>query len=92
MNEYMKLLGFEVRDVVTGFSGVLSSVSFDLYGCVQAIVTPEFKDGKQDDSRWFDLKRLEAISDKPIMAIPSFAEVPGGQNLPQYPSKPSRGS
>lgn len=68
MNEYLELLGFKVRDVVTGFSGTVTSVSFDLYGCVQAIVSPEFKDGKIGDSHWFDLKRLKVESADPVMA------------------------
>jgi hypothetical protein len=34
----LKLLGTKVRDVVTGFVGIVTSVSFDLYGCVQAVV------------------------------------------------------
>lgn len=89
MNEHFKLLGFKVRDVVTGFSGVVSSVSFDLYGCVQAIVTPEAKDGKHGEQYWFDVKRLEALSDEPVMSVPDFANVPGGQDLPTYPSQPT---
>jgi hypothetical protein len=91
MDEHFRLLGFAVRDVVTGFTGVVTSISFDLYGCVQAIVSPGCDEkGKLDEGRWFDTKRLVATSDEPVMAVPSFVAVPGGQSLPTFPSKPTR--
>ena len=83
MNEHMRLLGTKVHDKVTGFSGVVSSVSFDLYGCVQVIVTPGLdKDGKHQDGHWFDAKRLVVDDAKPVMEVPTFETVPGGQELP----------
>ena len=42
MHEDMKLLGFKVQDVVTGFTGIVSSVSFDLYGWYTACPTDMF--------------------------------------------------
>ncbi len=45
VNEHIKFLGLQVRDEVTGFSGVVTSMSFDLYGCIQAVVTPKVKEG-----------------------------------------------
>lgn len=58
LQDYVDLLGYRVRDKVTGFEGVVTSIGFDLYGCVQAVVTPPAKDGKQEDSRWYDTHRL----------------------------------
>ena len=54
----MHLLGLKVTDQVTGFSGVVTSVGYDLYGCIQAIVTPQLKADatKLEESRWFDTK------------------------------------
>lgn len=74
MKEHMKLLGLPVRDSVTGFEGVVTSLSFDLYGCVQAIVTPPSNDkgDKIEDSRWFDTKRLKVRSDEPVVPVPTF--------------------
>ena len=69
----LKLLGFKVKDKVTGFEGVVSSVSFDLYGCIQFVVTPSVdKDGKAKDGRWFDVTRLEIESKDPVMSLPDF--------------------
>lgn len=77
MNEYMKMLGLRAKDVVTGFTGVISTISFDLYGCVQFVVTPEAdKDGKLAQGHWFDAKRLTLLTDTPVMAVPSFATMP----------------
>jgi hypothetical protein len=68
MNEYMKILGFTVHDSITGFEGVVTSIGFDLYGCIQCVVTPTAKEGKIGDSGWFDHKRLTVTSDKPVYA------------------------
>jgi hypothetical protein len=91
MKRYFEFFGFKARDVVTGFAGVVTSISFDLYGCVQAIITPEMdKDGKLGESRWFYLARLEALSDAPVMPVPTFEIEHGPQDKPQFPSQPAR--
>lgn len=75
MREY---LGFPVRDRVIGFTGVITSLSFDLFGCVQCGVTPKLvvddKTGEQKigDSRWFDANRLERLSDEKVLPVPEF--------------------
>jgi hypothetical protein len=73
IQEHMALLGLKVTDKVTGFDGVVTSIAFDLYGCIQAIVTPgEGKDGKQEDSRWFDVQRLTVTGKEPVMQLPNY--------------------
>lgn len=70
---HLNLLGMKVEDRVTGFKGVLVSVSFDLYGCIQAVVNPGLdKDGKLDDAKWFDVNRLIVTSAEPVMNRPNF--------------------
>ncbi len=91
MKQHFDLLGFNVTDVVTGFTGVVTTISFDLFGCVQAIVTPGAKDQKIEDSRWFDTKRLKRLSNEPVMVAPAFDIVPGGYEKPQPPSQPLPG-
>lgn len=85
-------LGFKVKDKVTGIEGVITSVSFDLYGCVQTIVVRGLdKDGKKHESCWFDIARLELTSKKPVMVIPDFIEgaVAEGRKGPtEKPSNP----
>lgn len=90
MNNHLRLLGFQVRDVVTKFTGVATTIASDLYGCVQAFVSPGVdKAGGLGDGHWFDTKRLELISKKPVMSVPTFDVLPGGQRLPAPPSQPT---
>jgi hypothetical protein len=69
----LKLLGMKVEDKVTGFKGVVTSISFDLYGCVQALINPGAdKDGKLRDQSWFDIGRLILLGTTPVMDRPDF--------------------
>jgi hypothetical protein len=73
IKKHLNLLGFKVKDKITGFTGIVTSVSFDLYGCIQAIVNPGMdKDGKQGDSHYLDVNRLKIVSSKPVMDLPNF--------------------
>jgi hypothetical protein len=95
MKEHMKLLGLRVKDTVTGFVGVVSTISFDLYGCVQLIVTPPADEkGVLPEGRWFDVKRLQVLDSNPVMAVPTFsavaAAVPGPQEKPAPATNPIR--
>lgn len=68
-------LGYKATDKVTGFSGVVTSVCFDLYGCVQAIITPPAVDGKDlQTGSWFDINRL-ALSGERVMPVPDFGDI-----------------
>ncbi len=93
MEKHLGLLGFKVRDVVTGFEGTVVSISFDLYGCVQGIVQPapdKKKPNKIAEGRWFDMKRLRAVGRAPVMPAPDFVNVPGPAEKPPLPQKPVR--
>jgi hypothetical protein len=84
-----RLLGFKVKDRVTGFSGVVTSIGFDLYGCIQAIVHPGLdKDNKVLDSHYFDINRLEITSTEPVMKIPNFAYGPQAEGEQGAAEKP----
>lgn len=54
----LQLLGCKARDRVTGFEGVITTIGFDLVGCVQAVITPPASVEKQEQ-RWLDVSRLE---------------------------------
>lgn len=89
IEHHLALLGHEVKDRVSDFTGVVTSVSFDLFGCVQAVVRPRALDDKGNlkDACWFDVSRLERTSTSPLMAVPSFDKfeakaVPGGHDKP----------
>jgi hypothetical protein len=89
MKEYLDILGFPVKDRVTGFEGVAGTVGFDLYGCVQVIVSPVGvgEKGELKKSSWFDFSRLEKTSSARVMEpVPlrslSIAPAAGGYDKP----------
>ena len=75
MNEHLKLLGLRVRDKITKMEGVVTCVSFDLYGCIQALVHPGLdKDGKPREVFWYDVSRLKILSTAPVIDVPDFGD------------------
>lgn len=73
VKKHMGLLGLRIRDKVTGYEGVVTSVSFDLYGCIQIIINPgQDKDGKLRDQIWLDVARLEVLDTTPVMPVPNY--------------------
>lgn len=90
VKKHISLLGKRVKDKVTGKKGVVSSVAFDLYGCIQAIVNPGLnKDGKLEESLWFDVSRLQVLSEKPVMEIPNYDFGPQAEGLKGAAERPS---
>lgn len=73
LKRHLNLLGFPVQDKVTGAVGVVTSVCFDLYGCIQAVVAPPAgSDGEPKDGRWYDIARLEIVDSSRVMPAPDF--------------------
>jgi hypothetical protein len=90
IEKHLAMLGLRVVDQVTGIRGVVTSVSFDLYGCVQAILHPGLdQDGKMRDGMWFDIARLQPISVDPVMAQPNFTSGHVAEGLKGPSEKPS---
>lgn len=88
MEKALNLLGLKVKDRVTGFAGTVTSVSFDLYGCIQALVHPGLdKDEKLRDMSWFDVNRLEVTSPDPVMSVPAFAAADKGPEAKPIPGQ-----
>ncbi|MCI0532384.1 MAG: hypothetical protein L0Y74_10650 [candidate division Zixibacteria bacterium] len=71
---HLGLLGLEAQDKVTGAKGVITSISFDLFGCIQAVLTPKIeKGGEVKSGNWMDVPRLEIKKRKAVMPLPDFA-------------------
>lgn len=76
IKETIDLLGLQAEDKITGTTGIIDSVCFDLYGCVNASLTPRTnKDGELPSARWFDVARLKVTKGKRVMAVPTFSKV-----------------
>ena len=76
IKKHIEMLGFKGKDKVTGYSGTITSVKFDLYGCIQAAVTPVYggTDGKYPAGTWFDVTRIKITGKKPVMNMPDFGK------------------
>jgi hypothetical protein len=82
MNAYLSILGKKVRDRVTGREGIATSVSFDLYGCVQVTVDSGFSEKNERMATWFDHNRLTVVDETPVMEQPVYAEQPPHRHGP----------
>lgn len=57
-------LGHKCKDVVTGFTGIVTARTQYLTGCDRVMLTPEVnKDGKVDESMSFDITSVEFIDE-----------------------------
>lgn len=69
----LALLGLPVKDKVTKYTGIIISISFELYGCIQALVDPGLDEkGDFKQARWFDVNRLDVIDAVPVMEPPEW--------------------
>jgi len=88
-SKHLSLLGLRVQDKVTRFTGVVTSICFDLYGCVQALVHPGMDaQGKIEEQIWFDVTRLEIMNKKPVMAPPNYDIGPQAEGKQGSAEKP----
>jgi hypothetical protein len=82
VQKHLELLGKRVADKVIGYTGVVTTVAFDLYGCIQIFINPGLdKDGKLKEGNWFDIARFEVLSDTPVMQRPNFETGPQAEGM-----------
>ena len=71
--QHLELLGKTGQDKISKMEGVISAVSFDLYGSIQAVITPKTdKDGNFQCGTWFDIRRLKILDESRVMDLPDF--------------------
>lgn len=72
-------LGSTVRDVITGYRGVVIGRTTYLTGCDQYLVKPREldKDGKIHDGAWLDAQRLVVDDTVPVLSMDN-GNTPGG--------------
>jgi hypothetical protein len=92
LSKHVGLLGMRARDKVTGVEGIVESVCFDLYGCVQVALRPTAKDGEIKSGHWLDIQRLVLVDHSRVMPLPSFANLatPEGVHTHGPAEKPVR--
>ena len=81
IQESLDLLRTMQQDVVSANEGMVSSVSFDAYGCVQAVLSRKAnkKTGDIPDGRWVDVKRLRDLGKDRLMIVPDFNKMDFGK-------------
>ncbi len=72
-----ELLGFTVRDRITGFQGVATGRTLYLNGCVRYTVEGRVQDDGKLPVEWFDEARLEIV-EKDKAPSTGDDESPGG--------------
>jgi hypothetical protein len=71
VKEALSYLGKEVKDSVTGFEGIVSSVDFDLTGTTSGYVMPKALDGHHmKKGEWINLSKLVLTSTHRVVAHP----------------------
>jgi hypothetical protein len=91
IEKHFEKLGFSGKDKVTGIEGVIDSICFDLYGCIQVSLRPPVaKDGDLKDGRWFDVSRIEVTGKKRVMEPPNFEYGAVAEGLHGPADKPCR--
>jgi len=73
-------LGKKAKDKITGFEGIIIGKITYLFGCEQYGIAPKAsKDGKLEDSHWFDVGRVEILG-KGVTSESVKGKNPGGVN------------
>jgi hypothetical protein len=80
-------LGQQVKDKVTGFTGIATARVEYLSGCVQFCVRPEMvKPGEMPDGQYIDDMQLDVIGDGVFIPVD-----PDGGPMPDTPSDRYKG-
>lgn len=75
IEDCVDMLGKTGKDKITGSKGIVTSVSFDLYGCIQVILNPGKvgADGKEIACvGWIDVNRVRVVKEERVMEHPDF--------------------
>jgi hypothetical protein len=76
VDQIIDMLGYTYKDKITGLTGPVVSVCFDLYGCVQATIHRGIgKNGEALESYWYDVQRLEKQTKPRLMEKPYYNKI-----------------
>ena len=72
IKKHFSMLGYNAMDKVTKVEGIITSISFDLFGCIQVVLTPPHD--SQVTPRWYDIRRIKILDNERVMDCPNFDE------------------
>lgn len=62
--------GVTAKDVITGFTGVVTGRTTYISGCTQVLLQPAVgADGKRPDGEWFDEQRLSPVPGRETIVL-----------------------
>jgi len=68
-------LGNEVKDTVTGITGIVTTITYNMYNCPRVAINPTREGGEySNDREWFDLPRVEVVDDGVAAEFDELAE------------------
>jgi len=85
------LMGKKVKDIVSGYDGLITGVVFSLTGCKQYVVKPQMKkDGIMREGIMLDENRVEILSNgiRPKTLPKKKTDKPGAMPMPDGFPKP----
>lgn len=61
----------EVKDMLSGFTGIVISRGEYLTGCNQVSILPKSEKANEiEDGHWFEIERVEKIGDRKVDVVP----------------------
>ncbi len=83
-------LGDKVKDVISGFTGIVTGKSEFLHGCIRYGICPqELHDGATIDTHWFDEPQLELIESNVVAVDNKTPEDKTGGPMSSNPTRQS---
>jgi len=77
-------LGDQVRNKITGFTGIVTVHSKALAGCDRLWVEPKVgADNKPVEGQWVDIDLLEIVTPEALAPVAYARRAPGGFDLPK---------
>lgn len=73
-------LGSKVKDLVTGFEGIVTGRCEYINGCIQFCVRPKSKGGSMPDGQWIDWQQLKVLGEG--ISVSAKAATGGPQSSP----------
>ena len=85
--EYKFGQGVRVKDIISGYEGVVTGMSSWITGCNQYSVSPGLDDkGEFRDNQWLDEDRLRIVDGAETIQL-GLGELPGGPRASELPDK-----
>ena len=80
MNDLKENFGFTGKDIITGFTGVITGATSYISGCDQLLLAPRADEkGNVKDGQWYDSSRVQIMPEHPRVELPQdkVEEAPG---------------